>query len=79
MSYALSKYANSALRSNLSDPGKPVNEAFFLDDPESEGNSDSGFTPRRKSSTNSFSSKERNYESVPSALIKASESKGCSG
>ena len=55
MSYALSKYANSALRSNLSDR----NEAFFfLDDPEGEGNSDSGFTPKRKSSTNSFSSKE---------------------
>lgn len=56
-----------------------MKRCFFLDDPESEGNSDSGFTPRRKSSTNSFSSKERNYESVPSALIKASESKGCSG
>lgn len=54
-----------------------MKRCFFLDDPESEGNSDSGFTPKRKSST--FSSKERNYGSVPSALIKASESKGCSG
>lgn len=32
-----------------------MKRCFFLDDPESEGNSDSGFTPRRKSSTNSFS------------------------